>query len=229
MWSWQAALSSSALLLVGAWGCSADRDRVETPADEEWSGQSGETENNFLGIVGAQLRLTVDDPDAWYAGRETPPWYQYSTVTHAESFTVRVTNEGRRAAGEIQLLVAVPGDLPEVGWSVTIGNPGVVYTSLADFGHRLLRETHYPAILPHHVYWRQGNARFLVVSGPKSLEPGMTWEVPVQLYRGATDNFMVHFDAAGVRAFVSPLSDVTAQPPINGGGGEFTESVPVTL
>lgn len=226
--SWQAAVSLSALFLVGAWGCSSDRDRLETPDGEERIDVSGDTENSFLGIIGAQLRLSVDDPDAWYSGREGSPWYQFSTVTHAESFTLRLTNEGRRPVKDIQLLVAVPSNLPEVGWSVTIGNPGIVYTSLSDFNHRLLSDTHYPKILPHNVYWRQGNARFLVVAGPTSLEGGMTWEVPIQLYGGATENFMVHFDAAGVRAFASPILDVTAHPPMLGGGGEFVATGTVT-
>lgn len=197
---------------------------MESPADAGID-PAGSAESSFRGMVGAQLRLSVDDPDAWYAGGDTHPWYQYSTITHSDAFMLRVTNEGRRAAGEIQLLVAIPGDVDEFGWSITIGNPGVVYSSRSEFDHVLLTDTHYPKPLQHDVYWRQGNARFVVIPGPSVLDPGMTWEIAVQLYRGTTENFMVHFDAAGVRCFANPLVDVTAQPPYEEGGGE--ERAPV--
>jgi hypothetical protein len=203
--------------LLLATGCASDPDPIAIPNDADVKA-SGDASNNFVSL-GTQLRLSVDDPDAWYAGREAHPWFQYSTVTHAESFVLRVTNEGRRAARDVQLLVAVPGDLPDVGWSVTIGNPAIVLSSPSDFGHVLLEDTHYPR-LPHRVYWRQGNARFIIYPGPKSLEPGMTWEVPIQAFRGATENFMVHFDVAAVRAYANPFVDVTAQPPFMD-GGEF--------
>jgi len=108
--------------------------------------------------------------------------------------------------------VAVPARLPEDGWSVTLGNPATVYSSLADFPHKSLLNSPYPYV-PHWIYRPAGNARFLILEGPEVLEPGKSWDVPCQLYRGMVDGFRVHFDAAGVHAWSPPAFDLTAIPP----------------
>lgn len=199
-------------------GCVSDREALVVPeGDSEGLTQAGDVDESFLARLFAVLTIDTTDPAQWYADGNASPWFQYSTITNAESFNVRVTNQGRSAARNVQLLVAVPGDLPDVGWSVTIGSPAVVLSSLDDFPHERLLEAHYPW-LPHQVYRNQGNARFMILNGPKVLPPGKTWEVPVQLFRGSTANFMVHFDATGWRAFSGPRADVTAEPPFQDSG-----------
>ena len=216
---WPNAPSLALMLAIPLAGC-ADRDAVVVPA----AGDHGSTSSGFssedpqdplLARFLTNLVLDTDDPNQWYADENASPWFQYSTVTHAESFSVRVTNRGPRVAQDVRLLVAVPGDLPESGWSVTLD--GIVLTSVDDFPHQRLLDAHYPPV-PHLVYPEEGNGRFVVIRGPKTLPKGKTWEVDVQLYRGNVPNFVVHFDATSRLAFSGPRADVTAQPPFEDSG-----------
>jgi hypothetical protein len=205
-----------ALLLALPFAGCGDHDAVVVPGEHAHGAISSRgLQDPLLAQFQAMLDLDTTDPDQWYADGTASPWFQYSTVTHAESFSVRVTNRGPRIAQDVRLLVAVPGDLPDFGWSVTID--GIVLSSLDDFPHERLLEAHYPWI-PHLVYQDEGNARFMVLYGPKVLPKGKTWEIPVQLYRGNTPNYVVHFDATSRLAFSDPISDVTAQPPFEDGG-----------
>jgi hypothetical protein len=207
------------LLALPLAGC-GERDAIVVPGEAEHGATSSgfhadDVQDPMLGRLLTILHLDTTDPNQWYADGTASPWFQYSTVTHAESFSVRVTNRGPRAVQNVRLLVAVPGDLPDFGWSVTVN--GVIHSSLDDFKYTRLLEGHYPFI-PHLVYPDEGNGRFLVVQGPKVLPKGKTWEVPVELERGNTPNFVVHFDATGRLAFSGPRADVTAQPPFEDSG-----------
>jgi len=216
---WPIAPSLALMLALPLAGC-ADREAVVAPvAADQGSSSTGfsseDPQDPLLARFVANLHLDTDDPNQWYADENASPWFQFSTVTHAESFHVRVMNRGPRVAQDVQLLVAVPGDLPASRWSVTID--GLVFDSLDDFPFERLLDGHYPSV-PHLVYPDEGNARFLVIPGPKVLTKGKTWEVAVRLQRGNTPNFVVHFDATSRLAFSGPRSDVTAQPPFEDSG-----------
>lgn len=167
------------------------------------------------------LRVTTADPDQEYVIEHADAWFRRSTVTEAEYFDLVIRNEtGRRATG-LELLVTVPQDLGPGGWYILLG--GVFLASLEDFPHSSLGESHYPPLLPHFVFEPQGNGRYYLLSGPETLAAGEEWVIPIEMSRGVAEEFKVHFVAASTNGlFTSPLTDVTAQPPISnsGGGGE---------
>ena len=164
-----------------------------------------------------RLELTTDDPTDFYVQGHPDSWFINSTITEAAFFNVRVTNVARRNAHNVQLLVAVPSDIAPGGWAVTVGSPAVVLSQLTDFPESELVGV---GLNPHRVYGPHGNAIYTRVTGPAVLAPGETWTVPVQLFRDETDGFEVHFDAVSDEFWNTPMRDVTAQPPMNVGGGE---------
>lgn len=205
------------LLVVALTGC-AERDRLLALDSEGDAALTGDTEKTAgagdgLGLGGARLRLSTTDPKQRYVGLSTDPWARFSWVTASGQFDLRVKNEGTRPARNLQLLVAVPGNLPEFGWSVTVGDPGVLLSAPSDFPHTLLADSKYPNI-PRGIYGPRGDGRYALLIGPESLAPGETWTVPVQLYRGVTEGFKVHFDAAGDNYWNPPTLDVAAYPPV---------------
>jgi hypothetical protein len=169
----------------------------------------------------AGLRVTTADPDQEYVVEHADAWFRRSMVTEAEYFDLVIRNEtGRRATG-LELLVTVPADLGPGGWYILLD--GVFLSSIEDFPHTALGESHYPPLLPHLVFEPQGNGRYYLLSGPETLEAGAEWVIPIEMSRGVAEEFKAHFVAASAnRLYTSPLTDVTAQPPINnsGGGGE---------
>ncbi|MBK8231161.1 MAG: hypothetical protein IPK72_11350 [Candidatus Eisenbacteria bacterium] len=206
------------LLVFSLSGC-GDRDPVsygttgDVPEPEAAWSDPHDHDGPLLSLLGAKLKLSTDDPNQTYVEDDVDPWMARSVFTEASSFTLVITNESRQIARNLELLVAVPGNLPEFGWSVTVGDPGVLLSSLEDFPCLRLRESSYPP-LPHGVYGPRGTARFARVMGPSALKPGQSWSVPVQIFRGAVSDFKVHFDTAGGRFFCAPMNDVTAVPPM---------------
>lgn len=207
----------AALALMALAGCGG-RDRVvptasgdvaepPTSYDNDWS------PSDLFPLAGAKLTLSTDDPEQVYVRDDKDTWLARSVVTRATSFHLTIKNEGNRITTGVELLVAVPHNLPQNGWSVTIGDPGIVLSKPSDFPYRRLEQSLYPD-LPHGVYAPLGVARYVRIPGPAQLKPGESWTVPVQLFRGEVRNFKVHFDAGSRRFWNAPTNDVTAVPPI---------------
>lgn len=215
-----ASLSLFAALTLGAAlsGCSRE-EALAPPIDDAVRPEAGDASQGAIALGGARLRVTTADPDQYYARWDTDPWFFFSTITHAEFFDLVIVNESRRTARDLELLVTVPGDLGPGAWLVLID--GMYFSSVEDFPDTDLRKSRYPR-LPHGVYQPQGNAVFYRLQGPSELAPGERWVLPVQLSRGVSDDFKVHFVVASSNGlWSSPLHDVTAQPPYDtGGGGE---------
>ena len=208
---------AAALLLAVSTGC-GDRDRTVVASNDELAAPSSSSDSDWgpgdlLALVGAKLTLSTDDPEQVYVRDDKDPWISRSLLTRATSFNLTVTNEGSRATTGVELLVAIPANLPQNGWSVTIGDPGVLLSHPSDFPCRRLEQSTYPD-LPHGVYAPHGQARYIRIPGPVQLKPGESWVVPVQLFRGEVKNFKVHFDAGSRRFWSAPTNDVTAVPPI---------------
>lgn len=167
------------------------------------------------GAMKGRGRLVLTTTDAWdyYVHAHPDPWFMQSTVTEANVFQVQVTNDARRPAHDLELFVAVPRDIVEGGWSVTVGSPGTVFSRPEDFPETHLTGT---GLKPHRVYGKHGNARFVRIEGPPVLGPGETWTVPLQVFRGDLEDFEVHFDASSREFWNTPMHDVTSQPPMGG-------------
>ncbi|MFN8546772.1 MAG: hypothetical protein U0527_02060 [Candidatus Eisenbacteria bacterium] len=206
----------SALLLVAVTGCSRDRlspaPTTQDPAAQEQLTLDHDCDG-LLALAGARLSITTDDPDQVYVQDDKDAWLARSVLTHATSFHLLVKNEGDRNAQAVELLVAIPSGLPDFGWSVTVGEPGLVLSKPSDFPLFRLNQSAYPQ-LPHGVYGPRGVARYVRFPGPGQLKPGETWSIPVQLYRGTVEEFKVHFDAGSRRYWSPPTQDVTAIPPV---------------
>lgn len=184
------------------------------PEATERSGVAPETEFPwFPRRARGHLFLSTNDPDQTYVRYHPDPWFAYSTFTERNVFELEVRNEGLRPARNLELLVAVPSTLADGGWSVTIGNPGMVFSRLEDFPETHLNGTQMP---PGPIYGPRGNACFARIEGPAYLAPGETWSVPVQVFRGSSEEFKVHFDAIGMRVWNARRHDVIAQPPLGG-------------
>lgn len=204
------ALGGCTLILLAA--C-AEREPLPQGPRADLAVTSGEVQQGNAGNAAvAHLSLTTSDPDQTYIGDDPDPWLRKSWVSTQSATTIRVTNDGASPARGVELLVAIPAGLPRSGWSVTVGDPGVVYTSPDEFPHFRLRDSRYPPV-PHGVYLPEGNARYLIVPGPAELASGATWEVPLQLFRGVTAGFRVHLDVAARRHWCPPAEDVTLLPP----------------
>ena len=162
-----------------------------------------------------RLVVTTSDPDDFYVHAHPNAWFMHSTITEANTFDLLVTNQGRHTAYDVELYVAIPSDIAPGGWAVTLGAPAVVFSQLSDFPETMLPGH---GMNPHRVYGPHGNAIYARVPGPATLGPGETWSVPVQLFRGETVGFEVHFDAVSSEFWNGPRHDVTANPPMNVGG-----------
>lgn len=206
-------LCTLGLVAASAVGCS--RDRVPTLAPESASAllesDAGSNGPSLKQVPRPIVSVTTNDSLQYVEARHRDPWMRHSTVTAAASFVLSVRNEGNRPAHKVRLIVSVPNNLPEFGWSVTVDNQLFAGTSM--FPLSRLRLTGYP--FHHLLYPPTGDACFVVLSGPSVLAPGAVWDVPVDLFRGATDGFKVHFDVAVNPTLASPRRGVTAAPPMS--------------
>lgn len=169
----------------------------------------------------ASLHLSTTDEGQIYVRGDQNPWVRHSTVTFAPYFDLEIQNKGGKSGRDIELLITVPQDLPEDGWSVEAN--GMRLESLDAFPYTSLSDSHYPRV-PHGVFEPQGNGRFYRFRGPETLGPDEIWVVSIALDKGLVDDFQVHFVAASENGlWSSPLADVTALPASLDGGDELTE------
>jgi len=201
------------MLVLSAGGCS--RERVPALAPETSSSQaevgSGANGPNLHNLGRPRVVVTTSDTLQYVERRNRDPWMRQTKVTEASTFTLTVENKGRQPAQNVRLIVSVPNTLPEYDWSVTVANQ--LFSGTSMFPYNKIRATGYP--YHHAIYPPTGNACFTVIEGPAELAAGAVWEVPVDLFRGLTEGFKVHFDVAVDPWWASPRRGVTAEPPMS--------------
>ena len=218
----QAALVAVLSSGLGLVGCSRDEVPTSPTGVDPFESDLGDASSGAVALGNAKLLVTTADPDQYYVTEHPDPWFYRSNVSNAQYLDLIVRNQSRRTATNLELLVTVPGNLGPGGWMIVID--GHYLSSIEDFPMTDLRDSHYP-IMPHFVYQPQGNARYCLVQGPATLAPGEEWVLPVEVLRGVSEDFRVHFVAASSNhLWTSPLSDLTVQPPFDNGGGGGGES-----
>jgi len=151
-----------------------------------WGGQSALARNN-PNTGRAKLQLSSDH--ASFNLYSTDPWFKHTWVTNDSNFNLDITNTlGTIDVSLGSLVLAIPGDTVDTGWSFKLGDQTFNYASFTGTGL-------HPYLSPHGIFAKTGGALWAQFYFG-TLKAGEKLSIPFSWISGP-QNFLLHFDAFG--------------------------------